>query len=84
VRDGADRGHGAYEFIAGDYDRDGDLDGDDFGVLQACMSGPGVGLAGDCLKADLDRDSDVDPGDFGVFQRCFSGVGVAVKPNYGG
>lgn len=65
---------GAYEFMAGDYDRDGDVDADDLAAFQACVSGPMVGFSGDCLGADLDRDGDVDNGDFGVFQRCFRGA----------
>jgi hypothetical protein len=65
---------GPYEFIAGDYDRDGDVDLDDFAAFQACFSGPAVAYTGDCAKADLDTDSDVDQDDFGVFQRRYSGA----------
>ena len=72
---------GAYEFIAGDYDRDGDLGADDLAVFLTCISGPAVGYAGDCLKADLDHDGDVDLGDFGLFQRCYSGANKPVEPN---
>jgi hypothetical protein len=71
---------GAYEFIAGDFDRDGDLDGEDVVQFAACVSGPSVMYAGDCLKADTDRDGDVDLADYGVFQRCYSGAGKAVEP----
>lgn len=71
---------GAYEFIAGDYDRDGDLDFDDALVFGNCVSGSKVVYAADCLKADLDRDADVDQADFGIFQRCFSGPGQPVDP----
>jgi len=72
---------GAYEFIAGDYDRDGDLDADDLAVFLACMSGPSVVYTGDCRKADLDGDGDVDMVDFGIFQRCYSGANNPVDPN---
>jgi len=72
---------GAYEFIAGDYDRDGDLDADDLAVFLACISGPAVGYAGDCLKADLDGDGDVDLVDFGIFQRCYGGANKPADPN---
>jgi hypothetical protein len=71
---------GAYEYIAGDFDHDGDLDAGDAAVFAACVSGPSVMYAGDCLKADFDRDGDVDLVDFGFFQRCFSGAGKAVDP----
>jgi predicted outer membrane repeat protein len=72
---------GAYEFIAGDYDRDGDLDSADLAGFQACVSGPGVPYSGDCTKADLNHDGAVDLADFGLFQGCFSGAGKAVNPN---
>ncbi|MBP7935592.1 MAG: hypothetical protein KA354_13175 [Phycisphaerae bacterium] len=58
-----------------DYDEDCDVDGNDFEVFLACVSGPGV-LQADAScrqKADLDNDGDVDQNDFGVFQRCFTG-----------
>jgi hypothetical protein len=71
---------GAYEFIAGDYDRDGDLDTSDLNVFRSCISGPLVAYASGCAKADFDRDGDVDLSDFGVLQRCYSGAGRLVAP----
>lgn len=35
----------------GDLDCDGDVDGDDFGILQRCTSGPGIAPKLDCWKA---------------------------------
>ena len=65
---------GAYEFIAGDYDRDGDVDKDDLTAFLGCVSGPTIPYAGNCAGADFDRDGDVDQADFGAFQKSFSGT----------
>ncbi|HOW72502.1 MAG TPA: hypothetical protein PKY77_18030 [Phycisphaerae bacterium] len=63
-----------------DTDRDGDVDHADFGIFQACLSGPANafvanppfdGSACQCLDADGDRDADAD--DLAVFTRCYSG-----------
>ena len=70
-----------------DFNHDGDVDGDDLAILNACFSGPGVGgLPAGCLSAnfdtaDSDNDNDVDGSDFGLFQRCFSGQGKSANPN---
>ena len=70
---------GAYEYIPGDFDRDGDIDADDMKTFAACASGPAIPYAGDCGKADFDKDGDVDQSDFGVLQRCFSGTNGRVQ-----
>lgn len=60
-----------------DLDRDGDVDQTDFGLFQACMSGPDVWQpAPNCHVARLDDDTDVDQDDFGRFQACLSGADV--------
>ncbi|HOW73821.1 MAG TPA: hypothetical protein PKY77_24730 [Phycisphaerae bacterium] len=64
-----------------DFDRDGDVDLDDFAVFHACFSGPAVAYSGVCAKADFDADNDVDQSDFGIFQRCYSGAGKPADPN---
>lgn len=59
---------------APDLDRDGDVDLDDFGRFQACVTGSEIGPPDTgCEKTDFDGDNDVDLSDFGVFQRCISG-----------
>ncbi len=77
-----------------DFDRDGDVDGQDLDVFEACATGPAIlydpdNLPPGCpltpdeqgiVAADQDRDGDVDHGDFGVFQRCISGSGVWADP----
>ena len=65
---------GAYEYVPGDYDRDGDIDGDDLKVFAACFSGPAIPYTGTCAGADFDRDGDVDQSDFGFMQRWYSGA----------
>ena len=66
---------GVYEYVPGDFDRDGNIDSDDLKVFAACVSGPAVHYAGDCAKADFDGDGDVDQSDFGFIQRWFGGAG---------
>jgi hypothetical protein len=65
-----------------DFDFDFDVDLDDFGLFQACISGPAIPHDGttSCRRADLDGDSDVDLSDFGAFQRCLSGDNVPADP----
>jgi hypothetical protein len=55
--------------IAGDFDRDGDIDADDLSFLASCMSGPGVGPAIGCSVCDFNGDSDVDLGDYQIFEK---------------
>ncbi|UCD29397.1 MAG: immunoglobulin domain-containing protein [Planctomycetota bacterium] len=58
----------------GDFDIDGDVDQEDFGHLQLCMSGIGIPQTDpDCQDADFDDDTDVDQGDFNIFENCMSG-----------
>ncbi len=65
-----------------DLDRDGDVDQADFGLLQACLTGPFVPQTDPaCVAALLDPDEDVDTDDVAVFQRCNSGRGVPSAPN---
>jgi len=66
----------------GDLDEDGDVDQDDFGLLQGCLTGQGIRqTAASCWFADFDMDSDVDQHDWGAFSRCMSGADVPSDPN---
>ncbi len=66
----------------GDFDGDGDLDHNDYGHFQVCISGPAIQQSDPaCGDADLDKDGDVDLSDFGLFQSCYGGPGVMVHPN---
>jgi len=59
-----------------------DVDQQDFGYFQACLSGAGVPLTdADCFRALLDGDNDVDADDLGIFQRCMSGPNIPADPN---
>lgn len=72
---------GCPPLIPGDFDRDGDVDLEDFGHLQVCISGlktPQDNPA--CQDAKLDADSDVDQFDLNVFLRCLSGSNVPAIP----
>lgn len=60
--------------IPGDFDRDDDVDQEDFGHLQGCLSGPGIDqVLAACLDARLDDDADVDAADVEVFLDCYAG-----------
>lgn len=61
----------------GDFDGDHDVDAEDFGHLQACISGPGVAVTDpDCLDAQFDTDIDIDQDDVNAFTACLSGPGL--------
>jgi len=69
---------GAYESGIGDYQCDGDVDLDDFGVWEACMTGPAVGPGDEpypagCVAFDFELDGDVDQVDAAAWQRTFIG-----------
>ncbi len=61
------------QYCEADFDRDGDVDQEDFGFLQRCLSGEGVGLSEGCAPADLDPDGDVDQNDLNDFRDCMAG-----------
>lgn len=64
--------------LEADLDDDGDVDMEDFAILQLCYSGRDVpqNLC-DCQKAKLDSDSDVDVDDANLLLGCLSGPNQA-------
>ena len=66
----------------GDFDGDQDVDQEDYGQLQACLSAGGI-LTG-CAGADLNHSGGVDQVDVGVFFNCMQGPNVAPIPGCGG
>jgi hypothetical protein len=72
----------AYPPAPGDLDRDTDVDQDDFGEFQVCLTGPAIPQTDPaCSDADFDRDGDVDLSDFGLLQRCLSGPDIPANPD---
>jgi hypothetical protein len=67
---------GCTPVIAGDLDRDGDVDEADFGIFQRCLSGDAIHYPSGCANADLDNDQDVDTADFIRFLQRISGPNV--------
>lgn len=59
-----------------DYDRDGDVDLDDYERLADCFSGPGFGATPICAATDLNGDDAIDLADYDLFQRCSLGSNV--------
>jgi len=61
-------------FAPCDFNRDGDVDQEDFGRFQGCYSGPGIPQNDpSCAGARLDTDEDVDGDDTSRFLNCFAG-----------
>ncbi|MBI4578886.1 MAG: right-handed parallel beta-helix repeat-containing protein [Planctomycetes bacterium] len=68
--------------IPGDMDRDGDVDQEDFGAFQACLTGQYVPQPDpNCPLALLDADDDVDVFDFAMFRACHGGMNVPAGPD---
>ncbi len=60
--------------IYGDFDRDMDVDLNDFSRWVGCFNGPNQPLPdSSCAPVDFDRDADVDLADFVRFSACFNG-----------
>lgn len=60
--------------VPGDFNVDGDVDQEDYGRFQACISGNGIPQTDpNCAPAKLDIDDDVDQSDMESFLGCLSG-----------
>lgn len=76
-----------YDVIPVDLDSDGDVDMDDFGIMQRCYTGfqtlaelfPG----GSCDLADINGDGTVNDADVELMRQCRSGPGVPANPSCG-
>jgi Tol biopolymer transport system component len=67
--------------IPGDFNGDRDVDLEDFGHIQTCLTGSGGGpVASGCEDAILDYDTDVDTVDLDIFVNCLSGTDVQGDP----
>jgi len=65
-----------------DFDGDGDVDLEDFGVFQTCLTEPGEPIGGaPCDLADLNSDGIVDGYDLPLMKDCLSGPGCAAAPH---
>jgi hypothetical protein len=71
-----------YNIVPCDFDRDGDVDQEDFGHLQKCFTGTGIDITDpDCMDANLDGDTDADQDDFVIFEQCTSGANIPADPD---
>ena len=65
---------GCPPIIPGDFNRDGDVDMEDFGHLQICLAGSAAPQTDPaCQDTDLNTDSRVDRTDADTFLGCLSG-----------
>jgi hypothetical protein len=64
-----------------DFDSDGDVDQEDFGHFQACLTGSGTWVTEPvCWGANFDGDNDVDQNDCRIFRECLTGANVPLDP----
>lgn len=68
------------EPVKADFDKDGDVDMDDHGHIQRCLTGSGVVQDDpDCINARLDGDLDVDADDVFIWMGCMTGANVQAE-----
>ncbi len=73
------------EGVPGDFDGDGDVDMDDFGRFQACLTGPNAGPPPDgCERARLSGNDHVDRNDLLLFLGCMTGAAIPGDPDCAG
>lgn len=60
----------------GDLDFDADIDMDDFGILQRCLSGVELPFPSVCRNGDLDNDGRASDTDVEILQGCLTGSGI--------
>lgn len=65
----------------GDFDHDDDVDQEDFGHLQNCLSGLTAQTNPDCADTLLNGDPYVDESDVAAFMQCFSGPNILPPVN---
>ncbi len=71
----------AIPHVPGDFDHDNDIDMQDFGAFQLCLTGSYVPQEDPaCKDALIDSDNDVDQADVAIFKQCLSGAGIFVDP----
>jgi len=64
-----------------DFDHDGDVDLEDFGRFQVCISGENLPQDDpECFYARLDGDADVDAADLSKFMNCLDSPGIRADP----
>jgi uncharacterized protein (DUF362 family) len=67
------------DYSLADFDEDDDVDSQDYGRFQCCVTGTALGPPEPgCEHADLDFDGDVDNADHAKFMNCFSQSGPNV------
>ncbi|MHC4672147.1 MAG: hypothetical protein ACYTBZ_06635 [Planctomycetota bacterium] len=70
-----------------DADGDNDVDQEDYGLWQLCISGEGNGITNNrCCCFDRDHDGDIDTSDYNAFETCAttSGANIPADPNCDG
>lgn len=70
-------------FAAPDFDRDGDVDQEDFGTMQRCLGSGGIDFSAECRAADFNGDGAVDRLDLPTFEQCASGPAVSADVGCG-
>ncbi len=67
--------------VPGDFDHDNDIDMEDFGAFQSCLTGPFNPQEDPaCIDALIDGDDDVDQDDMSIMIGCLSGPNITVDP----